>query len=128
MASCELCGKPATTKARVEGVVFAVCASCAKLGHEFGETPRAVMERKAASRPSQPRPHAPATDTYLAIDYGQRLRKARQKMGLTEKDAALKLNMREIELLHYESGKLQPNETVAKKLEKFYTIKLYEQA
>lgn len=118
MTSCELCGKQATTKARIEGVAFTVCAGCANLGSELREAPR-QQPRPAHSRPAQ-------AETYLVSDCGQRLRKARQRMGLSEKDAALKLNIREIELKHYESGKLLPSESVARKLEKFYGISLYE--
>jgi ribosome-binding protein aMBF1 (putative translation factor) len=56
------------------------------------------------------------------------VRQARQRMKLTEKDAAAKLGIKENVLLHVEAGKLQPDETLGKKLERFFSVKLYETA
>jgi putative transcription factor len=127
MVSCELCGKQATTKAKVEGVVFSVCAGCASLGVEVKVAPAQTINRKYQSDPvSRPSRSTPLIETLLAADFAQRLRKARMQMGLTEKEAGLKLNIRESVLLHYESGKSVPDDSTAKKLEKFYGIKLFE--
>lgn len=117
MASCDLCSKPATTKARIEGVVLSVCASCAAFGTEF-KAPPPILKRPVVH-------HATPT-TLLVTDFATRLRKARQKLGLNEEDAARKLNIRKSTLLHFEAGKLQPDDATTKKLEKFYGITLLE--
>lgn len=124
MVSCELCGKPATTKARIEGVVFSVCAGCASLGNELREAPRSVTPRAVYS--SLPTKQSFGSERLLAVDFGSRLRSARQKKGLNEKDAARQLNIKESMLLHFEAGKMQPDDALAKKLERFYGISIYE--
>lgn len=118
MTSCDLCGKPATTKARIEGALLSVCASCASHGMEI-RTPQPVVKYKPVQQ---------TAETYHVGDMGQRLRQARQRMKLSEKDAALKLNIKESTLLHLEANKMHPDDALTKKLEKFYGIKLTEQA
>jgi putative transcription factor len=117
MTSCELCGKPATTRARVEGVLFSVCASCSALGVEVKAKPA------PAARPS----FRPAfKERFVAQDFGFRIRQARQRRGLTEKDAAQLLAIKESTLLNLEAGKMQPDDALLRKLEKFYGLSLSE--
>lgn len=118
MVSCDMCSKTATTQARIEGALMNVCANCATFGTEI----KPVLHK---SKPvSSLKAEAPSA--VLVIDAGQRLRKARQKMGLNEKDAAMKLNIRESTLLHLEANKILPDDATIKKLEKFYAITLLE--
>jgi uncharacterized protein (TIGR00270 family) len=117
MASCELCGKPASGKAKVEGVIFTVCTQCASLG-----TPVKEVAAKPVFTTPQMR-----VERVLIPQAGVLLRKARQQMKLTEKEAAQKLNIKESMLLHLEAGKMQPDDTLAHKLEKFYNVRLYEE-
>lgn len=119
MTSCELCGKPATTKARIEGVPLTVCAACAALGTPFVVPPPVV---RAAPKSLK----AELSPRELVTDFRQRIRAARQKKGLTEEDAAKALNIHKSTLLHYESGKMHPDDTTAKKFERFYDIVLFE--
>lgn len=121
MANCEMCSKPATTKAKIEGVILSVCSSCASFGSEVKVNPVFIRRPTGPTAPKSP-------DTVLVVDVGIRVRKARQKMGLSEKDAAMKLNIRESTLLHIESGKIIPDDMAAKKLERFFNIKLFEAA
>jgi len=113
MASCELCGKPATTKARIEGTILHVCSNCASFGTEI----KAVAPKRQFVRPEAP-------EMYMASDFGQQLRRAREKLGLTEEEAAKKLNIKESTLRHFEHATVQPDDATVKKLEKFYRIKL----
>jgi uncharacterized protein (TIGR00270 family) len=116
VTSCELCGKQATTKARIEGAVLSACASCATLGTEIKAPPAPTVRRAAA----------PTAETFLVPDAGQRIRAARNRMKLNEKEAAQKLGIKENTLLHIESGKLQPDESTTKKLERFFNITLMQ--
>lgn len=122
MASCDMCSKQATTKARIEGVVLSVCASCAAFGQEFKPPVAPVLVKRTPLSLKAEQP-----GTLLATDAPARLRRARQRMGLNEKDAALKLNLKESTLLHFEAGKLQPDDATIRKLERFYGITLLEQ-
>lgn len=121
MGSCDMCGQQATTTARIEGVVMSVCKNCASFGNEF-KPPSYVVKPVRRDRSS----HAPQTEKLLIVHFGQAIRQARQKRGLTEEDAARALAITKTALLHYESGKYPPDDKVAKKLEKFYGITLFE--
>jgi ribosome-binding protein aMBF1 (putative translation factor) len=68
----------------------------------------------------------PVADQYVVANAGTVLRQARQRMKLTEKEAATKLNIKEALLLGIESGKLQPDDAMVKKLERFYGVSLKE--
>lgn len=118
MTSCELCGKIATKKAKIEGSVLAVCESCASFGTELKETKPLHNVKVTHSL------KADLPETFLVENFGQLLRQARSKKKLTEEDAAKLLNIRESTLKHYEAGAVQPDETTIRKLEKFYGVSL----
>jgi ribosome-binding protein aMBF1 (putative translation factor) len=142
-----MCGKPATTKARIEGAIMSVCAGCASFGKElappkpvpkvsFGGAPGKKTYVAPGRAPLAPRSlhsyvhhassNAPAASEEFVLlpDAGARLRNARRKMNLTEEEAANKMMIKKVDLLHFESGKLHPNESMTRKLEKFYGISL----
>ena len=123
MSSCELCGKPGTTKARIEGAVMVVCSSCARFGTELKAPVR------AGNAPLH-RTYVPqglgSVEPDIVPDFGVRLRQARQRRGLSEVDAARELAITKTALLGYESGKHVPSDAIAKKLGKFYGITLLE--
>ena len=122
MTSCDLCGKIATGQARIEGVTLTVCANCMTLGTVINP-PRAPVRSSSGQGYRAP---TPITEFVLVVDFGKRLRTARQRMKLSEKDAGLKLNIKESTLLHFEAGKVQPDEVATRKLEKFFGITLTE--
>ena len=124
MASCEMCGKNATTRARIEGVVMSVCASCATYGTEL-TAPKSVGRAPTIFAPRAPQGLG-AVELELPIDFAKRLRKARQAKGLTEEDAARALAMTKTAFLHYESGKHTPDDATAKKLARFFSFSLAE--
>lgn len=120
MASCELCGRPAVKKAKVEGTILSVCASCGSFGTEIKEAkPFASVKTTYSLKAEQ-------TETFLAPDFGNRLRQARLRLQLSEEDAAKKLNIKESTLKHYEAGKVPPDDAAIKKLEKFYSISIVQ--
>lgn len=119
MTSCELCGKPAIGKARVEGVIFTVCAGCSQLGQPLAPPPATPARRVAPA-------HTALPARELVVDFGSRLRSARQHKGLSEEDAAKALNLHKSTLLHFEAGKMHPDDTTARKLERFFGITLFE--
>ncbi len=127
MASCELCDKPATTKARIEGVTMQVCSKCAAFGTELRPPSEARLHHAArVNAPQQRRPIAQAAERDLVIDFGNRLRYARERKKLTLEDAARLLTIQASTLRHYESGTMRPDEKATAKLERFYTLSLLE--
>ena len=113
MADCDICGRPATTKAIVEGATLSVCIGCARYGRE--------LSAPTARKPRQARP---MVELEVAEGYGRMVRKARERSGLTRQELARKLFILENVLERIENEHLKPNEAVARKLEKELGITL----
>ena len=116
MADCDICGKPATTTAIIEGARLSVCGRCAVYGQEL----RAPSFRK----PSAARP---IKELEVVEGYGRLVRQARERTGVSRQDLARKLFILENVLERIENEHLKPNEAVAKKLEKELGIILLEE-
>ena len=62
----------------------------------------------------------------LVPDFGQRIRQAREKLGLEQKDFAQKLSEKMSMVHKMEIGAFRPSISLARKLEKMLHIKLVE--
>jgi putative transcription factor len=62
----------------------------------------------------------------IVEDYANRVKNARMEKGLSQKDLALQLMVRELLIKKIEKGELIPEEEVRKKLEKVLGIKLVD--
>lgn len=134
---CELCGKEVTfsKKVTIEGVQLQVCAECAKFGIEATKPapkelgPKPIIEKRLEVREKRSRPKdvLEATEREeLVEDYGARIRNARSKRGMTQKDLAMKINERLTVLSKIEAGDMRPDDKIVGKLEKELGIKLKE--
>ncbi len=122
---CEICGKTDSKgfKVKIEGTIVASCASCA-IGH--------VVVEKLAPQSRKPkmtaRPKARSMDLQSEFDiddeYGPKIKKAREKMGLTQDDLGKAINENHSLIHRIELGKLEPSEQLAKKIERKLKIKL----
>jgi len=138
---CEMCGETirGTPKLiRVEGAELQVCARCGKFGTEVQQPRRTDLQRPAA-RPG-PAGRVPVTtvpaqrkrdmfdymEGEIVEDYAVRVKNARQEKGLSQKDLALQMMVRELLIKKIEKGELIPEEEVRKKLEKVLGIKLVD--
>jgi putative transcription factor len=138
---CEMCGETirGTPKLiRVEGAELQVCARCGKFGTEVQQPRRTDLQRPVA-RPGPagraPVVSAPAQrkrDMFdymegdIVEDYAVRVKNARQEKGLSQKDLALQMMVRELLIKKIEKGELIPEEEMRKKLEKVLGIKLVD--
>ncbi|WP_423792777.1 multiprotein bridging factor aMBF1 [Methanocaldococcus indicus] len=132
MKTCELCGKLVDKlyKVSIEGVEMQVCKDCAK----FGKTPKTysrIGKKKklitsSTTYQKRKKPYRDLFDTLpdLREDYGDVIREAREKMGLSIEELAKKLKMKETVLRKFERYELEPNDKEIKILEKFLKIKL----
>lgn len=134
---CELCGATVAgpgKKVRIEGADLQVCMACARYGTEVQE-PRTGPRRYGPSSPAA-RPGAPPIrhrrDLFdqlvgeLVDDYGERIRAARVKKGMTTKDLALVTKERELLIKKIEKGELVPEDEVRTKIEKALGIRLLD--
>ena len=110
-----MCGKPATAKAKVEGVEMAVCASCSKYGVGVRTLPQQIKgpKRQIASNP------LPKEEIVEMVrpDFAKLLRQSREKLKLNQEQFAAKLQIRASTYNHYESGAVTPDITMARKIE-----------
>lgn len=117
LAECEVCGKPISTrrKAKIDEVIFQVCEECVKLGEEITETkPKIIVKERPIIK----------EDFELVSDFAERIKTAREKLGLTQKELANKINESESIIKRIEHGFAETK--VIRKLEKFFGIKLYQ--
>ena len=124
---------------RVEGAELQVCSRCGKFGTEVQQPRRTDVQRPAAGR-AAPGARAPAVtapaqrkrdmfdymEGEIVEDYADRVRRSRMEKGLSQKDLALQLMVRELLIKKIEKGELIPEEEVRKKLEKVLGIKLVD--
>lgn len=119
MAECELCGKKLPlVKARINGILLDVCFDCAKSGHIVDipkqKTPKVIQQAKV-----QP-------EELVSDDYAQKIRQARQRKNMKQEDVAKAMNERLSLISAVESGKRTPDLRLARKLERFFGIKLID--
>lgn len=116
----------------IEGARLTVCTDCSKHGKLVWEEepkPKAETKPKGLRVPVQvqiQRPAAPAVDTSseLVQDFRERIREAREKLGLSHEDLGKKLNEKVSLLRKIETGKMTPNNNLATRLEHVLKIKL----
>ena len=135
MPSCEMCGKelPSLRKAIVEGTMMSVCGNCVKFGVEQAGAATEVTGRSRTTAALQNRAvRGKQRDVFadmpeeLVEDYGERVKQARQRLGLSIEDVGKKINERQGELAKLEQGTYHPPDALVRKLEKFFGIKLME--
>ena len=139
---CELCGgeiRGAPRTVHIEGAELRVCVPCSKYGTEVQKPRTPAAGPAAVQRPGSPRTPQPPVqrrrrdlfdrmEGEIAEDYSERIRKARQAKGWTEKQLALEIMERELLIKKVEKGDLIPEEELRKKLEKVLGISLLEAA
>ena len=139
---CEICGKPIPgkpLKSKIEGSVLTVCRDCAKLGSIQKEAPRSrnlVSNRKQAKKQqgnknrnsvsSRVYTRNTESDEELVDDFSQIVRKGRESKGWTREELGAKIYEKVSVITRIETGKMEPDLKLAKKLEKTLNIKLIE--
>jgi putative transcription factor len=118
MPECELCGsKNATRKTKIDSVILTTCEECTSFGQEMARVEFSSEKREV-----------PKLDMAGGIvpNFNDLIRNARANKGLTQEDAAKKLNEKSSILKRIEEGWEPPTATL-KKLEKFFGLKLIEE-
>ena len=134
---CEVCGHKIHTDpitAIIEGARLTVCVECSKHGKIVTQddyTPKAKPTN--AAKPSahvpimiQKKPDIPKVQITQEIveDYSTKIRQAREKLGLTHEELGKKINEKSSVIRNLETGKMEPNNILATKLEHALKIKL----
>ena len=134
---CEMCGKSVTflRKVTIEGVLLEVCPECAKFGVESKkevpkeQAPKPIIAQRLEVREKRGRPRD-VLERFekedIVEDYAQRIRAARERTGMSQKDLAMKINERVTILSKIEAAQMRPDEKVIAKLQKELGIVLKE--
>ena len=134
---CEVCGHKIHTDpitAIIEGAKLTVCVECSKHGKIVTQddyTPKA--KPTTAAKPSahvpimiRKKPDIPKVQITQEIveDYSTKIRQAREKLGLTHEELGKRINEKSSVIGKLETGKMEPNNILATKLEHALKIKL----
>jgi putative transcription factor len=129
VCGCRIGGKPFNVV--IEGARLTVCGECAKHGKICYDEPKPIP---AFARPRakpvmprvQPKPKPPAVDTSLELveDYGAKIRKAREQLGLSHEELGKRINEKVSLLRKIETGKMTPDNKLAASLEHVLKVKL----
>ena len=129
---CEMCNnKEAWCRALVEGAEIALCRNCSKFGRVTKEIKVEIPAKKAkklsiAAQASLPKKEKIVIESIVA-NFGAKIKKAREKFGLTQQEFAIKISEKESIVHKLETELMEPNVDLARKLEKILHITLVEQ-
>ncbi len=131
---CEVCGhkihdEPIT--AVIEGAKLTVCVECSKHGkiihqEELALPQKNLKKTQAPVSMVQRKPLVAKVEITQepAEDYSNKIKVAREKLGLTHEELGKKINEKASVLRNLEAGKMAPNNQLAAKLEHMLKIKL----
>jgi len=135
---CEVCGREILGPPQrriIEGAKLTVCSRCAQFGKSDWVPNRPAPVKtpgRAQSTPlPTPRPRIrndveSVEQLELVEDYGAQIRKARQKLGLSEKDLANKMQEKESVVKNLEKQELTPDNKLIAKIRKYLSIDIVE--
>lgn len=135
MCGNEIYSRPITIK--IEGAELSVCPSCAKHGERVIQpkpqrqktnSKPYFQQKTTSSKPASSRPFRGGEEGGMLVsDYHERIRLARQRIKLTQKEVSIQTKISTSELQSIETGKMRPPDRIVKILEKFFDIKLTEE-
>ena len=122
--TCEVCGDPvgtAPSRVEIDGAILQVCQSCAKRGSPLmGTVPRA---RPVGTRPFV-REESIESEVEVDPEYDSIVRRAREKLGLTQEALGRAINAKPSVISHIETKKIKPDLILARTLMHYLKVKL----
>ena len=123
---CEVCGQEIRgqpLRRVIEGAKMTVCARCA----HFGTADWIPTRPQVPQRSQRPRNEVEAVERLELVDgYGEMIRKARQRMGMTVEDLGTKIREKESVIKKLEKEELAPDRKLVQKLRNALKIELME--
>ena len=127
--NCDTCGKETLIlyNTKIEGVLMNVCKDCSS----FGEVQKVIRpfnkntSKKKFSRPIIRKQKEEVMEVIVS-NYGSLVKRAREKLNMKQEEVAKQLHEKESLISQIETEHKEPRIELAKKLEKFFKIKLIE--
>lgn len=118
---CEVCGeRDAVFLAEIEGAKLHVCPDCARRGKILSRISAPPKSRGVVVKKE-------VREIEVVPDYGRRIKKAREKLGIGRDVLAERINEKESYIERIEAEKTVPTVKVARKLEKELGVVLFEE-
>ncbi|MDY6959015.1 MAG: multiprotein bridging factor aMBF1 [Halobacteriota archaeon] len=123
---CEICGAEIfgrPTRIEMDGSKLSVCSACVRYGNPIHEKPIAPRRTVQLNRSMQSRN---IEVEEIVQNYGELIKNAREKQGLSREDFAKKLNEKASLISKIERSEMVPDDDLRKKIEKMIKVKLTE--
>ena len=126
---CEMCGSEPNKlfRAVIEGVELKVCGNCSRYGKFLGPLKADSPTEPKVKASLRPLPPKPEVMDVIVENYSKLIKDKRERLGLKQKELALKIAEKESIIHKIESGQFMPSLALARKLERFLNIRLIEQ-
>ncbi len=119
MQTCEICGRSVEKlrTIKINSTILKVCNNCMKFGKEIIEKRSISVEKRVKTYDIE--------IPEIVENYGDIIRKARERMGMTREQLAKILKEKESVIARIENYEMVPDDKLARKLEKVLKIKLF---
>ncbi|MBU2639221.1 MAG: TIGR00270 family protein [Nanoarchaeota archaeon] len=119
---CEICGKEGPLFiVKVEGTKMEVCSRCSVFGEVLKEIKNDIVRGITENKRSKE-----INISFIKKNCSKLIKENREKLGLKQEELANELNLKESIIHKIESGAIEPDMNLARKLEKFFKIKLVD--
>ena len=114
---CELCGRRATKKGKLDGAIVNVCSNCQDYCEKIIEIKEAPVKREIKHEIQE-----------ISLDprFSEKIKKARESRNLTRETLSKQIQEKESIIIRLEQNKMRPTERIARKLEKALNIKILD--
>jgi len=122
---CDLCGSNERLYlTEIEGTKLNVCKKCSSFGNIIEE--KKPIQKKQKSK-AQDIKETTEIMEMIVENYSELIKKSRESMNLKQEELARKIAEKESVIHKLESGNIEPNIRLAKKLEKVLNINLIQE-
>lgn len=125
-----MCGKEDHLfRVSIEDAILNVCKNCSSYGKVLSRVKTQTSRQiKNQIKTEEIEVSKPAETLFLILpDYAEKIKKKREKLGLNQSDFAKQVRERDSLISKIETGTIEPNIKLARKLERHLKIKLVEE-
>jgi len=124
---CEICGSIMHGRGQaveIDGAVMSVCNSCERFGRPIKTLANPVPGSAISESLKSKEIKVAESELEVRQDYYSLIRKAREKMSLSQEELGRRINEKPSVIRNLEVGRLKPELVLARKLEHFLKIQL----